>query len=224
MFVIKDVVSKELCDEIVQELNKLEWDKGKTVSDKIYVDYKKNHELTVESDPIVKKYSFDLIKCIYKHPVLQTFSYIKEMTAPFFNKYTEEEQGEFKRHTDSAFQGANGLRTDWSMTIMLAKPEDYEGGDLIIEHDDGSFDEIRLEQGSMILYNSGHIHAVRPVTKGTRYAAIAWAQSYVRNPEQRLLLGRMALNLRKLEPIEELRDVHVNLSSIYTNLIKMWTD
>ena len=62
MFVIKDVVSKELCDEIVQELNKLEWDKGKTVSDKIYVDYKKNHELTVESDPIVKKYSFDLIK------------------------------------------------------------------------------------------------------------------------------------------------------------------
>ena len=107
---------------------------------------------------------------------------------------------------------------------MLAKPEDYEGGDLIIEHDDGSFDEIRLEQGSMILYNSGHIHAVRPVTKGTRYAAIAWAQSYVRNPEQRLLLGRMALNLRKLEPIEELRDVHVNLSSIYTNLIKMWTD
>ena len=224
MFIIKDVVPIEFCNETIKELNTLEWDKGKTVSDKIYTDYKKNHELTVESDPLVKTRSFDIINYIYKHPVLQTFSYIKEMTAPFFNKYVENEQGEFKRHTDSAFQGANGLRTDWSMTIMLAKSEDYDGGELIIEHDDGSFDQIKLEQGSMILYNSGHIHSVTPVTRGTRYAAIAWAQSYIRDPEKRLLLGRMALNLRHLESIETLRDMHVNFSSIYTNLIKMWTD
>ena len=224
MFIIKDVLPIEFCNETIKELNTLEWDKGKTVSDKIYTDYKKNHELTVESDPLVKTRSFDIINYIYKHPVLQTFSYIKEMTAPFFNKYVENEQGEFKRHTDSAFQGANGLRTDWSMTIMLAKSEDYDGGELIIEHDDGSFDQIKLEQGSMILYNSGHIHSVTPVTRGTRYAAIAWAQSYIRDPEKRLLLGSMAINLRRLESIETLRDMHVNFSSIYTNLIKMWTD
>ena len=224
MFIINDVISKDFCEEIIQELNKLEWDKGKTVNDHTYKDYKKNHELTVESDPIVKKYSFELINQIYKHPILTTYSYIKEMTAPFFNKYVEEEQGEFKWHTDSAFQGRGNLRTDWSMTIMLTDPESYEGGELLLEYDDGHYDEIKLEQGSMILYDSGQIHSVKPVTVGTRYAAIAWAQSYIRNPEQRLLLGRMAKYLKILEAKEDLRETHIHLSSIYTNLIKMWTD
>jgi PKHD-type hydroxylase len=70
-----------------------------------------------------------------------------------------------------------------SVTCVLSKPEDYEGGEL--EFDFGAKEpdkkhhtrictEIK-SQGSLVIFPSFVQHRVKPVTKGTRYSLVIWS-------------------------------------------------
>jgi len=70
-----------------------------------------------------------------------------------------------------------------SVTCVLSKPEDYEGGEL--EFDFGASEpdkkhhtrictEIK-SQGSLVIFPSFVQHRVKPVTKGTRYSLVIWS-------------------------------------------------
>ena len=60
-----------------------------------------------------------------------------------------------------------------SLTIQLSSPEDYEGGDLVLQVSPHP-DTMDKELGKMIAFPSYVLHEVRPVTKGTRYSLVAW--------------------------------------------------
>ena len=68
-----------------------------------------------------------------------------------------------------------------SLTINLNSPGEYEGGNLMFDYghhtDEDRFYECKeiRPQGSMIVFPSYTYHCVTPVTKGTRYSLVLWA-------------------------------------------------
>ncbi|MFN4090666.1 MAG: 2OG-Fe(II) oxygenase, partial [Alphaproteobacteria bacterium] len=88
---------------------------------------------------------------------------------PIFNRYTGS-TNRYGWHTDSTLRflpDGSCLRTDISATLFLSDPSDYEGGELTIE-DTYGVSRVKLPAGSLVVYPSGSIHEVTPVTAGER--------------------------------------------------------
>ena len=81
------------------------------------------------------------------------------------------------------------MRTDISCTLFLAEPDDYDGGELVVEDTFGE-QRVKLPAGDMVLYPGTSVHRVEPVTRGARVASFFWVESMVRSDEQRRLLLR----------------------------------
>ena len=125
-------------------------------------------------------------------------------------------------HVDDAIMG--GMRTDVSVTVFLSEPEDYDGGELVIEDSYGSH-SVKLPAGDMILYPATSLHRVEPVTRGARVASFFWIESMVRDDGQRTLLLDMDAAVRTLA--SEVGDDHaavVSLTGTYHNLLRRWAD
>ena len=79
------------------------------------------------------------------------------------------------------------IRTDLSATLFFANPDEYDGGELVVE-DTYGVHSVKLPAGHLVLYPSTSLHSVRPVTRGARVASFFWIQSMVRDDGQRTLL------------------------------------
>src|SRR5690606_32376214 len=89
------------------------------------------------------------------------------------------------------------IRTDLSATLFLSEPEDYEGGELLIDDTYGAH-RVKLAAGSLILYPSTSLHRVTAVTAGSRIASFFWIQSMVRDDGQRTLLFDLDMSINRL--------------------------
>ena len=116
------------------------------------------------------------------------------------------------------------VRSDISCTLFLAAPDEYDGGELLIQDAD-SERRVKLPAGDLVLYPSSTVHQVAPVTRGARIASFFWVQSMVRSTEQRQLLFNMDMNLLKLRStVGEASSAVVGLTGTYHNLLRMWAD
>ncbi len=132
----------------------------------------------------------------------------------------------YGRHNDAAIVGASmadAVRTDISFTVFLAEPDDYDGGEMVIQTDHGE-EEVKLAAGDAIVYEGSTVHEVRPVTRGARLACFGWAQSFIRDPRQREMLARFRHT--RMDIIRDHPDSpHLDeLGNIYNNLMRMWSD
>lgn len=146
---------------------------------------------------------------------------------PFFNRYSGRANS-YGFHTDGAMRMAPDssgtyVRADVSATLFLSDPHEYEGGELTIEDTFGSHG-VRLTAGSLLLYPSSSIHAVKPVTSGTRLACFLFLQSMVRDPGERCLLYEMDMALLQLRQDMGDIDAVVRLTGCYHNLLRRWAD
>jgi PKHD-type hydroxylase len=85
-----------------------------------------------------------------------------------FTEYTEP-SGMYKPHVDCMYKG---VIRKLSLSVQLSDPNDYEGGDFVINN--GIERILPKEQGTLIAFPSYVLHGVKPVTKGTRYSLVAW--------------------------------------------------
>ncbi len=143
---------------------------------------------------------------------------------PLFNRY-DAGMG-FGGHIDNAIriggEPARRYRTDLSCTLFLSAPDEYDGGELVIEGPCPPM-AMKLGAGDLLLYEASTVHRVLPVTRGSRLAAFFWVQSMVRDPGQRELLHDLDGSVRQAR--SELGDDHpaaVRLAGTYHNLIRMW--
>ena len=132
--------------------------------------------------------------------------------------------GKYGAHVDNALmgRGAQRLRTDLSFTLFLTPPGEYEGGELVI-HAAGMTQELKGEAGNLVLYPSGSIHEVKPVTKGTRIVCIGWIESTVADPAQREMLfdlENLRASLRAQLPGQSAE--LLTLDKTIANLLRMW--
>jgi PKHD-type hydroxylase len=147
---------------------------------------------------------------------------------PLFNRY--DEGMAFDTHVDNAIRFAKApggpirFRTDISATLFLTEPDDYDGGELIVEDAYGEH-AIKLAAGDMILYPATSLHRVAPITRGSRWAAFFWAQSMVRADAQRSLLYDLDNAIQAMTvKVGQGDPAVVSLAGTYNNLLRMWAD
>ena len=142
---------------------------------------------------------------------------------PLFNRY-DAGMG-FGAHVDNAIRfGPDGARyrTDIACTLFLSDPDDYQGGELIIE---GSFgpQSVKLPAGDMVVYPASSVHRVEAITAGSRWASFFWAQSMIQDDAQRALLHDLDRSIIDVRAAlgDDVRAV-VGLTGAYHNLLRMW--
>jgi PKHD-type hydroxylase len=142
---------------------------------------------------------------------------------PLFNWYREGQN--FGSHVDNAIRtvsrSGHRVRTDISATLFLSAPEEYDGGELVIDDTYGPH-EVKLPAGDMVLYPGTSLHRVLPVKRGARYASFFWIQSLVREDAQRAILFDMDMAIVRLRQQIGDNDQVVALTGIYHNLLRRW--
>lgn len=146
---------------------------------------------------------------------------------PLFNRYAAGQ--DFGLHVDNAIrqekQTGRRLRTDLSATLFLSAPDEYDGGELVVEDTYGAH-AVKLPAGHMVLYPSGSLHRVQPVTRGARLASFFWIQSMVRDDGERTLLFDLDCAIQGLSgpSAQDKARSSVMLTGLYHNLLRRWAD
>jgi len=147
----------------------------------------------------------------------------KRVYPPLFNRYGAGMT--FGSHVDGAMRvhppTGQRIRTDISATLALTAPEDYDGGELLVE-DTYGVHSVKLPAGDLVIYPATSLHRVTPITRGTRVSSFFWIESMIRDDAQRSLLFDMDMALVRLNQQTPGHASLVTLTGCYHNLLRMW--
>jgi PKHD-type hydroxylase len=178
-----------------------------------------------QSDPDAAHASELVLRALERNATFVSATLPHHVYPPLFNRY-EPGMG-FGDHIDNAVRQIPGtphrLRTDVSATLFLSAPDEYDGGELVIEDLYGAH-RVKLAAGDMIVYPASSLHRVEPVTRGARDAAFFWVQSMVRDDGARTLLYDLDLSIRELTAQGADARSLLRLTGCYHNLIRRWAD
>ena len=159
---------------------------------------------------------------LVKNPVYRSAVMPLKIAAPYYAHYTEGMS--YGEHVDDPIMGVgDSYRTDVSITVFLNEPDEYEGGELTISSQYGEVSN-KLPAGDAILYPSGSLHQIKPISKGTRLVAVTWAQSMIRDTGQRELLYNLSQARDELIKNDPESPVTQKVSTSYINLVRMWAE
>lgn len=209
-------------------LTKADWVDGKITAGHQSAKAKHNLQLPV-AHPIAQQLAAMILDALNCNPLFISAALPLKVLPPLFNCY--QSGGHFGLHVDNAIRDVRSLdgrhvleriRTDISATLFLSQPDEYEGGELLIEDTYGA-KSVKLPAGHMILYPSTSLHKVNPVTSGARVASFFWIQSLVREDAQRAVLFDMDQSIQQLNIATPDHPALVQLTGVYHNLVRMWS-
>ena len=185
----------------------------------------KYNEQVPEESAEARELGEEVLQALAASPLFMSAALPKQVFPPLFNRYGPGMT--FGNHVDAAIRshGPTGvrIRTDISATLFLASPEEYDGGELLVE-DTYGVQRVKLPAGHLVLYPSTSLHHVTPVTRGARVACFFWVQSLVREDAQRALLFDLDMAIIRLTREQPGGDpALVSLTGVYHNLLRMWT-
>ncbi len=222
---VKDLLDQEQvarCRKLLEDAN---WADGRHTAGMQAAQFKNNQQLP-EDAPQLDELRSIVLKQIHRNGLFFTASLPKKVFPPLFNRYSGETNS-FGNHVDNAIRtyAKNGeaIRTDISCTVFLSQPDEYEGGELIIEDAYGA-NSVKLAAGDAILYPSTSLHRVEPVTKGARIASFFWIESMVRSNDQRRVLFDMDMAILSMRQTYGETDQAVVLTSCYHNLLRLFAE
>jgi PKHD-type hydroxylase len=220
---IPEVFTKSEVAQLRQVLDRGDWVNGASTAGAQALEVKNNVQFSTDS-PDYLALSQQVMSSLERHPLFVSAALPQHILSPMFNRYAGGHT--YGNHIDSAIHrdAASGerIRTDISVTVFLSEPEDYDGGELIIEDTYGSH-EVKLPAGDAIIYPATSLHRVEPVTAGTRVASFLWVKSLVKDAWQRSMLFELDMNLMKLRGQLGHSDEMVALTGLYHNLLRQWT-
>jgi PKHD-type hydroxylase len=185
----------------------------------------KDNQQIAEGSPIARELGDVIVGALETNPLFISAVLPNRVYPPLFNRY--EGGMHFGSHVDGAVRIVPGhgarVRTDVSITLFLTRPEDYDGGELIIE-DTFGVQEVKLPAGHAIVYPASSLHQVRPVTRGARVSSFFWAQSLVRDDAQRALLFDLDNSIQRLNATDGDEAAKRTLVGCYHNLLRMWSE
>ncbi|MDP9938206.1 Fe2+-dependent dioxygenase [Ectopseudomonas alcaliphila] len=221
---IPQVLTQQEVADLRAELAAHDWVDGGRSSGAQAAALKRNQQFPVES-PAFAGLSQTIAGALQRHPLFVSAVLPRHMLSPMFNCYSG--GGRYGNHVDNALQrdrfSGQQARTDVSTTVFLSEPDEYEGGELIIEDTYGEH-EVKLAAGDAIVYPATSLHRVEPVTSGTRIASFLWTQSWVRDAWQRKLLFELDMNILKLRAQLGDSEEVLGLTSTYHNLLRQWSE
>jgi PKHD-type hydroxylase len=187
---------------------------------------KAKHNLQIaEGTPEAREMGDMILVALERNPLFISAALPMRVFPPLFNRY--ESGMSFGAHVDNAIRQVPGtpyrVRTDLSTTLFLSEPEEYDGGELVVEGNYG-VQSVKLPAGDMILYPATSLHRVNPVTRGARLASFFWIQSMVRDDGHRTLLFDMDMAINKVNQTVPNHPGVVALTCCYHNLLRTWAD
>ncbi|MEW8535707.1 MAG: Fe2+-dependent dioxygenase [Candidatus Thiodiazotropha endolucinida] len=219
---IDDLLQQAQLDKIDQILAQAEFVDGKLTAGKAAQRVKNNQELKGEPRQMELLIRI-LTSAMANNETFRSAVLPYRMADPIFARY--QPGMTYGDHVDDPLMGLSGqrFRSDVSMTIFLREPETYEGGELVVRTTFGE-KRVKLPAGSAVIYPSSSLHHVAEVTKGERLVALAWIQSYVRDPAQRELLYELDQAREHLLATASDTESTGLVDKSYANLLRMWGD
>lgn len=221
---IPEVLSVEEVGKCRAVLDAADWVDGKVTAGSQSGKVKHNLQLP-EDHPVARQVGESILRVLPRTPLFMSAAIPRKVFPPLFNRY--EGGGNFGFHIDNALREVRGagqvVRTDLSATLFLSAPNDYDGGDLVIQDTYGTH-SVKLPAGHLVLYPASSLHQVTPVTRGVRVAAFFWIQSMVRDDGQRRLLFDLDASIRRLGADVPEHPALVQLTGCYHNLLRRWAE
>jgi PKHD-type hydroxylase len=229
LLVIPGVLKKDEVEAVLRELNQGAYEDGRVSAGLLVRDIKNNLQVKRDAEAMQKCAPL-IMGALRRNGTFYSAALPHRVHGPIFNRY--DVGMTYGLHVDNAIMGegtanpvlgvGNSMRSDVSATLFLASPDQYDGGELVIQENYGD-KRIKLPAGSMVVYSSTSAHRVDPVTRGTRLAAIFWIQSMVRDEPKREILFDLSQVLAALRD----RVGHAELmalTAVYHNLLRIWAE
>jgi len=221
---IPNVLTPEQVARCREVMEKATWVDGRATAGHQSSKVKNNLQLP-EGSPEARELGRMVIEALSRNNLFMSAVLPKQVFPPLFNRY--DAGMTFGAHVDNAVRGIADsgirIRTDVSSTLFISGPEDYDGGELVVEDTYGTH-RVKLPAGDMIVYPATSLHHVTPITRGSRIASFFWTQSMVRDESRRSLLFDMDMAIIKLSRDHPSHESLVELTSVYHNLLRQWAD
>jgi PKHD-type hydroxylase len=205
-------------------LEQAKWVDGRATAGHLSARAKHNLQVA-EGTPEARELGEVVVTALERTPLFMSAALPLRVFPPLFNRY--EPGMTFGAHVDNAIRQVAGsplrVRTDLSATLFLSAPEEYDGGDLVVDDTYGAH-SVKLPAGDLILYPATSLHRVQPVTRGVRLASIFWVQSMVRDDGERGLLFDLDMAIGQVSEAQPDHPGVVALTSCYHNLLRRWAD
>jgi PKHD-type hydroxylase len=224
---IPEVLNKADVADFRRVMDGCVWEDGRSTAGAQSALVKRNEQLPPDGE-VARKLGHRIVSALTSNPRFLSAAVPLHIFPPLFNRYAAADGHHFGIHVDNAVRGDRltclRIRTDLSVTLFLSEPEEYDGGELVIEDFYGSH-QVKLPAGDLVLYPASSLHMVTPVTRGARVASFFWLQSMIRDGHARSLIFDLDTAIQAL--VERLgRDdpETVQLAGIYHNLIRCWAE
>jgi PKHD-type hydroxylase len=223
LIVIEELLDADEVRRFRERLAGADWTDGNQTAGSRSIAVKQNLQLD-RQDETARELGNRILRKLGRHPTFVSASLAERIWPPVFNCYRN--GGHYGTHSDAALmrlpEAGLTIRSDLSATVFLSEPEEYDGGELLIEDRFGA-QPVKLAAGDMVLYPSSSLHQVAPVTRGQRICAITWMQSAVADTAARTLLFDLDQSIQALTPSRPKDDPDIDrLIHVYHNLLRRW--
>jgi PKHD-type hydroxylase len=224
LLTIPDVLTPEQVIAARQKLDAAEWVDGRVTAGYQSAMTKNNVQIP-EGHPAAQELGEWILQALGQNPLFVSAALPMKVFPPLFNRYSGGQS--FGTHVDNAIRHVKGtshrVRSDLSATLFFSNPDEYDGGELVIE-DTYGIHTVKLPAGHMVLYPSSSLHNVRPVTRGARVSSFFWIQSMIRDDGERTLLFDLDNVTQRLNVDQPNSPSAVKLTGIYHNLLRRWAE
>jgi PKHD-type hydroxylase len=212
-----------------QKLAAAEWVDGRVTAGYQAQEVKRNAQIP-EGSAVAKELGEMILAGLARSSRFMAAALPLRVFPPMFNSYAGGQT--FGTHVDTAIRQLSStgqrVRTDLSATVFLTAPEEYDGGELVIEDSYGE-KRVKLAAGDMVLYPATSLHRVEPVTRGNRVSSFFWIQSMIRQDAHRTLLFELDESIQRLAGSEHVQTLAVKQSlvqttGVYHNLLRQWAE
>lgn len=201
------------------------WVDGRVTAGQMAAKSKFNLQIPVDSKE-AEELGDLVLRALGRNPTFNSAVMPLRVLPPMFNRY--DVGMKFGAHVDGAIRSIPGtgmrMRADVSTTIFLTDPEDYDGGELLIE-DTYGVHEVKLPAGHAVVYPSSSLHSVNEITRGSRWGSFFWSQSMIKDQERRSMLYDLDMAIigtRTKLPDED--PSVLSLANVYHNLLRHWAE
>ncbi len=218
---IADVLDNEALAEVRTLAARLSWVSGSRTAGAVAREVKKNlqADLTSKAGEAVREIVGAKVR---GHPVVNAYARPSRWSDMLMSR--TEVGGGYGTHIDNPSMNsqAGRIRTDLSYTLFLSEPEDYEGGELVVDLA-GVTHAIKGNAGDLVIYPSTTLHHVAEVTSGARYVCVGWIESRVRRADQREIMFDLENLKSELASRSCLNSPEgIILQKTLANLTRMW--
>lgn len=222
---VPGVLTRQDVAEFRAVMDRAEWEDGRSTAGAQSALVKRNEQLPPGGET-ARRLGERVLRALTASPLFMSAAVPLRIFPPLFNRYGEGHR--FGTHVDNAVRGdpMTGLRirTDLSVTLFLSEPDEYDGGELVVEDLYGSH-EVKLPAGDLVLYPATSLHMVTPITRGLRVASFFWLQSMIRDAAARSLVFDLDTTIQSMAERLGRDDADtVRMTGIYHNLIRHWAE